>query len=166
MFEQDRDILSVLHQLHGESGGDESTETLHSFLWAYGNCLDALMYGALFVPEFVVYQDMVLWADAVRKYPTSSIDELLNKDIKKTEIEKQWNFVDVGGLLFQALPEIRPARPEVDWYGLDLKLAQLIQRAWQAQLTFQFPDRRFKVSVEYIDDENEDYCVICCEDRA
>lgn len=115
--------------------------TTEELLFTFGSSRDALLYAALFNPEFVIHSDSVLLAWSVSDANAqAAFGNAKNSDSANiSEIEASFNFLEVG-YLFDA-----SGRTTDD--EQDALLADLIARSWRCRLEAEYPQRRFSVEV-------------------
>ena len=119
---------------------EDATFTMPSWdlVALYGDMRFALLYSAIFFPEFIEVEDSILLADY-----TDGVRELFS-DAKKTtklslaELEASFNFVEVAYMF---------RRDDITDDAIEIKLAHIIVDAWQDRLKRLYPSRVFSVSV-------------------
>lgn len=137
-----RHVLALLEQRYG--GGDRPAERWNpaDFLHGFGTVSGALLYAALFVPEFVEVEGCVFLKDLGVQPPGGR--EALVRRVREARAAspgvlraflESCNWVEIPHLFS-------------DCVGSDEEydaLAALTVEAWRARLLDQFPDRRFVV---------------------
>lgn len=110
-------------------------------LHAHGSGIDALMYSALFWPEFIEHRGMVVraleWEDREQIRTLDATLETHGGD--REQAEQSVNWVDVGELFGRRKLE----SSDDD----DLALARVLRDMWTARLSRVFPHRRFTVEL-------------------
>jgi hypothetical protein len=128
-------------------------------LWGYAtaNLTPDLLIAVskLFWPDFILYEDCILWAHRFSKENFLAWKAKLHDDL--SAVEKLYNHEHLGEGLLQHLPE-----PLSDQNILYLK--DTLVQIWGAALRSNFPDRKIEIEAEFQEDSG-DYVITFWQTR-
>lgn len=132
--------LEIFRQVFGLDSKKSSFQS-EDYLHAMGAAKAAILYSALFQPEFICIEDSILLAWNVR----DEVDRdrfrmcLQEKKYSLEETEASFNFVEIGYIFGPQGRDTNDIEDEL--------LAEIINSAWEAWLAYCYPERKFNVSI-------------------
>lgn len=111
------------------------------YAFSVGSAVQALTYGKVFCPDFLILEDMVFLASAVED--EDDVNRVLQYFQKvrgeKGLVEASFNITEITNLI--------GGRPGDGDEGVELLLARLLHESWTALLKAKFPERQFVVEI-------------------
>lgn len=136
-------LLAVLPELREWNDGKGVSP--EAWLNSFGSVPQALMYSALFCPEFVEFEGCLLWHDAS---PEMFVQWMTTLGGNRSAVERVMNHVHLTDLFLNA-PQ-PPTDAQVDHLG------HVLQDLWGLQLRRDFPHLDVQVAFEWDDPEASD----------
>lgn len=130
-----RAIGKALREVHA-SAGVQPADDVEAIMYRCGSVEEALLYTALFVPEFIEVDGSVLLClqlDSAEQFRTAK----QKNDVPLAELEESFNWVEIPFLFVD----------EKSSDEHDRLLAEVVAEAWRGRLKHLFPERRFIVEL-------------------
>jgi hypothetical protein len=143
-------LLQILRRRHPDR--DTTGFGLFDFIHALGSPIDALLYSALFWPEFLEIDGAIVASDTIEEEADLARLRASVHERGVVETEKRFNLREFSGLFGNGLAEIDDDQAQV----LLGRLAEM----WRCRLAARLPERRFAVEVWSPDETGGDLGVV------